>query len=451
MDTLEEPVDKTPVEPSQPASKTTTTVEQKPAEDVHRFEGKVTPEQELSASVARKRRNISKKRSASVGRPRDQTPVREIPDKQQHSSEEEQVSEPPPKTPERRKSKSNLKTGLESVTDAAAATDVATETKTTNGEGKPVEEKRKLSVKSEDKQKVAENSQDKQQNALEKSEEQQPKKSPSKTDMSSLLNRAKQSATREKPARMKKDVKKIAAKRSQSAPRTNEERDVDQELVESFKKAQILSAALQLDKQMDIDVSSSDVSSSSSSEKKPKRPTSIPLVSTSNILRRRQLERESMKNIVEEVKPEEKPKVIKGKRYTCREIYQKWKQFKVDYHHEYAKIIAMRNRCFNDISLLMIFCGLGGVMFKFTEGAFENFYKCGVKRVKRDFIDTLWRGSHHLREDDWKDLARTKLRDFEEQLHTAHEAGVTSYSGQRSWSFLNAVVYAITIVTTIGE
>lgn len=90
-------------------------------------------------------------------------------------------------------------------------------------------------------------------------------------------------------------------------------------------------------------------------------------------------------------------------------------------------------------------------MFKFTEGAFENFYKCGVKRVKRDFIDTLWRGSHHLREDDWKDLARTKLRDFEEQLHTAHEAGVTSYSGQRSWSFLNAVVYAITIVTTIGE
>ncbi|KAJ8947384.1 hypothetical protein NQ318_017747 [Aromia moschata] len=55
-----------------------------------------------------------------------------------------------------------------------------------------------------------------------------------------------------------------------------------------------------------------------------------------------------------------------------------------------------------------------------------------------------------MREEDWKSLARTRLRVFEEELHTAHEAGMTSYSGQRSWSFLNGIVYALTVVTTIG-
>lgn len=53
------------------------------------------------------------------------------------------------------------------------------------------------------------------------------------------------------------------------------------------------------------------------------------------------------------------------------------------------------------------------------------------------------------REDDWKSLARTKLRAFEEELHAAHEAGMT-YSGLKAWTFINSAVYCMTIVTTIG-
>ena len=105
----------------------------------------------------------------------------------------------------------------------------------------------------------------------------------------------------------------------------------------------------------------------------------------------------------------------------------------------------------SSLMVMMIFCGLGAFMFRFIEGAFESFYKCGVKRVKRDFIDSLWTLSRNTREDEWKMKARRKLWEFEEQLHTAHEAGVTTYSGQKSWSFLNSVVYCLTIVTTIGE
>jgi len=134
-----------------------------------------------------------------------------------------------------------------------------------------------------------------------------------------------------------------------------------------------------------------------------------------------------------------------------RDIVSEFKTFVAQNPREITIIRRLRNRCIAGLLLVMIYCGLGGFVFRFVEGAFETFYKCGVKRVKRDFLDTLWNYSHNLREDDWKSMARRKLMEFEEQLHTAHEAGLHTYSGQKSWSFLNAVVYCLTVITTIGE
>lgn len=128
-----------------------------------------------------------------------------------------------------------------------------------------------------------------------------------------------------------------------------------------------------------------------------------------------------------------------------------WRQLKIERKIDCDKMKLLRNRCFSDLMILIMLCGFGGVVFRYTEGAFENFYKCGVKRVKRDFIDALWQTSHNLREEDWKSGARKRLWEFETQLHTAHEAGVHSYSGQKSWSFMNSVVYCLTVVTTIGK
>lgn len=56
-----------------------------------------------------------------------------------------------------------------------------------------------------------------------------------------------------------------------------------------------------------------------------------------------------------------------------------------------------------------------------------------------------------FREDDWKTAARSKLRKFEEELHAAHEAGMTSYSGMKAWTFINGMIYCMTVVTTIGK
>ncbi|XP_015594220.1 uncharacterized protein LOC107267266 isoform X2 [Cephus cinctus] len=133
-----------------------------------------------------------------------------------------------------------------------------------------------------------------------------------------------------------------------------------------------------------------------------------------------------------------------------RDIVSEFKAFVEQNPKETQKLRKLRNRCVADLILVIIYCGLGAFVFRFTEGAFETFYKCGVKRVKRDFLDSLWNYSHNMREDDWKSMARRKLMEFEEQLHTAHEAGVHSYSGQKNWTFLNAVVYCLTVITTIG-
>ncbi|XP_076295916.1 uncharacterized protein LOC143216594 [Lasioglossum baleicum] len=133
-----------------------------------------------------------------------------------------------------------------------------------------------------------------------------------------------------------------------------------------------------------------------------------------------------------------------------RDVVSEFKAFVEQNPTETRIMRDLRSRCLSQLLLVIIYCGLGAFVFRFTEGAFEAFYKCGVKRVKRDFLDSLWSFSHNMREDDWKSMARKKLMEFEEQLHAAHEAGVQSYSGQKSWTFLNAVVYCLTVITTIG-
>lgn len=166
-----------------------------------------------------------------------------------------------------------------------------------------------------------------------------------------------------------------------------------------------------------------------------------------------------MKEIPQENRPHKTPKKYlkpeksedaKKEEERSVSLRQQWKDFVIERANDARKIRIMRNRCASALLLLMIYCGLGGLMFRSIEGAFESFYKCGVKRVKRDFIDSLWSSSHNLREEEWKSLARRKLMIFEEQLFEAFEAGTTSYSGQRSWSFINAVLYCLTVITTIG-
>lgn len=75
----------------------------------------------------------------------------------------------------------------------------------------------------------------------------------------------------------------------------------------------------------------------------------------------------------------------------------KWKSFKERNQKDVLELRRLAKKCIADTIILAILCGFGGLIFRFTEGAVENFYKCGVKKVKRDFVDQLWTSSHNMR------------------------------------------------------
>uniref|UniRef100_A0A1I8NSM8 Potassium channel domain-containing protein n=1 Tax=Stomoxys calcitrans TaxID=35570 RepID=A0A1I8NSM8_STOCA len=129
---------------------------------------------------------------------------------------------------------------------------------------------------------------------------------------------------------------------------------------------------------------------------------------------------------------------------------EQWRIMKSQHPAQLKEISKLRNKCFAHTVVLILLVGFGGLMFRYTEGASEDIYKCEVRKVKRDFVDHLWSNSHRMREEDWKTLARQKLRKFEEELHAMGAMGIRYFPGQRSWNFVNCILYCWTVITTIG-
>lgn len=114
---------------------------------------------------------------------------------------------------------------------------------------------------------------------------------------------------------------------------------------------------------------------------------------------KRKMAEEKNKQDEEKEKEETNKKKLEKKKKLDEKVMKlsKWKLFKLRKQKEVQEIRRLCRKCFANIILLAIFCGFGGLIFRFTEGAMENFYKCGVKKVKRDFVDQLWASSHNMR------------------------------------------------------
>ncbi|XP_067628621.1 uncharacterized protein [Eurosta solidaginis] len=150
---------------------------------------------------------------------------------------------------------------------------------------------------------------------------------------------------------------------------------------------------------------------------------------------------------------EDLPKSLLSKeiiRHLYWDARQQWRRMKLDFPAELNTIRLLRNMCIVEMIILILLCGFGGLIFRYTEGTSENIYKCEVRKVKRDFVDNLWEVSHNMREDDWKLLARQKLRKFEEELNSLAELGIRRYPGQKSWNFVNCILFCWTLITSIG-
>lgn len=74
-----------------------------------------------------------------------------------------------------------------------------------------------------------------------------------------------------------------------------------------------------------------------------------------------------------------------------------WRQLKAAHPQEVRIIRSQFRRCLSMLVLMCILCGLGGLAFRYIEGNWENLYKCGTKRIRRTFIDDLWKYSQNLR------------------------------------------------------
>ncbi|XP_018564691.1 uncharacterized protein LOC108906033 [Anoplophora glabripennis] len=413
--------------------------------DIARIEALLTPEQVFSDSVARKRRRFTKRRSTSLTR-RETTPAKNADDKLTTTSDED-IPERKPKTPERRRPRR---------TRSATKRD-ASETESEPNRAKVERHIRHNNFNGNDSKSNA-NKDKIIPKPLEDKKKRESLSDIAQAEVLSFLNKTKKSLTAAAIRgrdRFRKTEKELV-KRSQSAPH----QFTEEELIESFKKAQLLSVENAERPRKYSDSSLRSLTPEIPFEPKPFRPE------VQAFVRQRKKDKQFSTKIIEVldpktsfvisrktiVKPDFKLKDLFSnlRMLSVFEIRRNYKAYKLEMKEEYKKIRKLWNKCMCELFLIMVLCGIGGIIFKFTEGSFETFYKCGVKRVKRDFIDLLWIKSHNLREEDWKSLARNRLRIFEEELHTAHEAGMTSYSGQRSWSFLNGVVYALTVITTIG-
>ncbi|KAK9881736.1 hypothetical protein WA026_017258 [Henosepilachna vigintioctopunctata] len=400
--------------------------------DISRIEAMVTPEQVFSANVARKRRSFTKKQSANFHRTREQTPARDLMvDNDINEDIHRETTVIRPTTPERPRRKTK------SVERNSASKNVSVERESSI----PKNFFGDLKSKTENFAELAQN------------------------EFNSILNKTKKgiSSAASRGRKLQRRTKKDTG-RSLSAPY----QFTEEEIMESFRRNNLINGIERSSSFKRLSNTSSTRSVTPEADiRKPRafRPEVQELFRQRRRLRSRSKSNISNK-IIEILDPETKNVIhtktlLKGhvglkellivlKTFKIGEIREEYKTFKVEMQQEILRIKNMRNSCFNELFIVILFCSIGGFLFKFTEGSFENFYKCGVKRVKRDFIDLLWIKSHNLREEDWKSLARNRLRIFEEELHAAHEAGMTSYSGQRSWSFLNGIVYSITVISTIG-
>lgn len=322
--------------------------------DAEKLESMITPEQVLSASVARKRRKFTKKRSTS----RELTPARQVSGEKASTTEtDDEVRERRPKTPERRhrkivRSVSKPKEPVENGTDVGA--------KAENDRGGVVKTASSNDIKQNDPPQ----------------DDAPPLRKKSFSDLAqaeimTLYTKAKRGVSRGRERFRKHD--KLAAKRSRSTPT----QPTEQELVESFRKAQLLSYQSLPKRSSSFRKYSTDSSLRTSPEKiisKPLRPLVQPLAKAP--APKKQIQ--TSKKIIEIIDPKsfnltfKKPPTMAPMQlthlfkvlvsYTPREIYRSYKAYKILMKKDYDKIRSLRRKCMLELMLIMIYCGLGGVL-----------------------------------------------------------------------------------------
>jgi len=133
-------------------------------------------------------------------------------------------------------------------------------------------------------------------------------------------------------------------------------------------------------------------------ESKPKNEPKVTFLQRLKNLFRRKKKVESKD--VTDLSKEPQPEKLASRAFLYHlqlEARHEWKRLKLDYPQRMEELRQLRNKCVAHLICLAMLLGFGGLIFRYTEGAAENIYKCEVRKVKRDFIDKLWDVSHNMR------------------------------------------------------
>ena len=99
----------------------------------------------------------------------------------------------------------------------------------------------------------------------------------------------------------------------------------------------------------------------------------------------------------------------------------------------------------------------GGVIFQFLEAPYEGRLTARVQRRLNITVEKLFNSSEEARvlfKSNWTVMARKILEDYQRELVQQTKRG---YQGERfdddikQWNFAGAILYAITVITTIGK
>uniref|UniRef100_A0A1B6C1K9 Potassium channel domain-containing protein n=1 Tax=Clastoptera arizonana TaxID=38151 RepID=A0A1B6C1K9_9HEMI len=97
---------------------------------------------------------------------------------------------------------------------------------------------------------------------------------------------------------------------------------------------------------------------------------------------------------------------------------------------------------------------LGGIVFQALEGGHELRHRTIIKNFRDDCLKELWLITERLNvlyERNWTHLVDAQLRKFERSVvETTKASGYHLQDKEMHWSFSGALLYSVTVVTTIG-
>lgn len=107
--------------------------------------------------------------------------------------------------------------------------------------------------------------------------------------------------------------------------------------------------------------------------------------------------------------------------------------------------------------LVVAYAFAGGVVFQYLEAPYEGKMTEGIQRRLNITVEKLFNHSEQsnfLYQHNWTAMARKILEDYQRELVQQTKRG---YQGERidddtkQWNFAGAILYAITVITTIGK